>query len=174
VISRRLSRSTVTAGTPACSTTRASLSQHQCLSALTWISHDNSLNCITLRCFCMPFWRLDGRFWAGIDSVSLPGLFQHPHSFVGFGAETRLNKAPPLRIMYDYVNVITGHAVSINGHSISLCPDSQPFPVCITFPRKLQKKSTIMTTVGEMISVAFHQISRGSWHVQTIALHDIR
>ena len=61
--------------------------------------------------------------------------------------------------VYDDVRVIAGDRVPINRNPVALRGCTQPFPIRIPISRKLQKKTPIMTAVGEMESVPLTQIS---------------
>ena len=76
--------------------------------------------------------------------------------------------SPIMRVRYN-MGVITRDTICIHCDTIPVDRGSQPFSICLPFFRELEQKPTIMTAVGQMICVSFHQVSRSSGHVKILA-----
>jgi hypothetical protein len=61
--------------------------------------------------------------------------------------------------MNDQMNMIAGNAISINRHPIALDADTQPFPVNIPIPGKLQQESPVVTPMSQVEGIPLPQIS---------------
>ena len=61
--------------------------------------------------------------------------------------------------MNDQVDMITGNSIPVHGNPISFDTDTKPLAVNVPIPRKLQKKSPVMTAMSQVEGVPLLQIS---------------